>query len=109
MLVVLGHWAEHIAQAWQIWVLHWPVPKAKGVQWQFGGTARVAEPSHRLIDAAAGVFGALPEPPLYARVDGTEDEWGFVLMEVELIEPVLFLGLGGAATRFAEAIAHLPK
>lgn len=31
MIVVLGHWAEHVAQAYQIWVLHWPTPKARGV------------------------------------------------------------------------------
>lgn len=31
MLIVLGHWAEHVAQAVQIWVLGWPVPKARGV------------------------------------------------------------------------------
>ena len=30
-LVVLGHWAEHLAQAFQIYVLHWPVPQARGV------------------------------------------------------------------------------
>src|SRR5689334_920360 len=31
MVVVLAHWAEHLAQAVQIWVLHWPRPKAGGV------------------------------------------------------------------------------
>jgi hypothetical protein len=31
MVVVLAHWAEHIAQAYQIWVLGWPRPKAGGV------------------------------------------------------------------------------
>jgi hypothetical protein len=31
MVVVLAHWAEHIAQAYQIWVLGWPVPQARGV------------------------------------------------------------------------------
>src|SRR5258706_5514934 len=31
MVVVLAHWAEHIAQAYQIWVLNWPRPKAKGL------------------------------------------------------------------------------
>ncbi|MGI5238468.1 hypothetical protein [Dactylosporangium sp. CA-139066] len=31
MVVVLGHWAEHIAQAYQIWVLGWPRPKANGL------------------------------------------------------------------------------
>ncbi|MEV7780101.1 hypothetical protein [Kitasatospora sp. NPDC088351] len=30
LLIVLGHWAEHITQAYQIWGLGWPVPKAKG-------------------------------------------------------------------------------
>jgi hypothetical protein len=31
MLIVLGHWGEHLAQAYQIWVLGWPRPKANGI------------------------------------------------------------------------------
>ncbi|MGH8840427.1 MAG: hypothetical protein ACRDVO_14415 [Jiangellaceae bacterium] len=31
LVIVLAHWAEHIAQAIQIWVLGWPVPEARGV------------------------------------------------------------------------------
>jgi|SRR5215831_13173867 len=31
MLIVLGHWAEHLAQAYQIYVMGWPRPKAGGV------------------------------------------------------------------------------
>ncbi|WP_367138186.1 hypothetical protein [Saccharothrix sp. HUAS TT1] len=31
MLIVIGHWAEHIAQAVQIYALGWPLPQAKGV------------------------------------------------------------------------------
>jgi hypothetical protein len=31
MAIVILHWAEHIAQAWQIYVLHWPRPTAGGV------------------------------------------------------------------------------
>src|SRR5579859_3968836 len=31
MIVVLAHWAEHIAQAWQIYVLGWPAHHAGGV------------------------------------------------------------------------------
>ena len=31
MVVVIAHWAEHLAQAFQIWVLGWPVPQARGV------------------------------------------------------------------------------
>jgi len=29
--IVLGHWAEHLAQATQIYWLGWPVPEARGV------------------------------------------------------------------------------
>ncbi|AGL16743.1 hypothetical protein [Actinoplanes sp. N902-109] len=31
MIVVIGHWAEHIAQAYQLWVLGWAPPQARGV------------------------------------------------------------------------------
>jgi hypothetical protein len=30
-VIVVAHWAEHIAQAIQIWVLGWPRPEARGV------------------------------------------------------------------------------
>ncbi len=35
MAVVLGHWAEHLVQAFQIYVLHWPVPESRGVLGHF--------------------------------------------------------------------------
>ncbi|MES1256332.1 MAG: hypothetical protein ABUS56_12020 [Acidobacteriota bacterium] len=31
MVVVLAHWAEHLLQAFQIYVLGWPVPAARGL------------------------------------------------------------------------------
>src|SRR5262245_8903087 len=31
MFIVLAHWAEHLAQAYQLYVLGWPVPQARGV------------------------------------------------------------------------------
>ncbi|CCH30579.1 hypothetical protein ABZ816_39820 [Actinosynnema sp. NPDC047251] len=31
MFVVIAHWAEHIAQAVQIYVLGWPAPQSRGV------------------------------------------------------------------------------
>jgi hypothetical protein len=37
---------------------------------------------------------AIEEQTLYARVDGLEHDGEFMRMELELIEPVLFLGLG---------------
>jgi hypothetical protein len=31
MLVVLGHWGEHLFQAYQIYVMNWPRPRANGM------------------------------------------------------------------------------
>jgi hypothetical protein len=31
MFIVLAHWAEHLLQAFQIYVLNWPVPEARGL------------------------------------------------------------------------------
>lgn len=31
MAIVLAHWAEHLAQAFQIYALGWPVPESRGV------------------------------------------------------------------------------
>ena len=59
-----------------------------------------------LVEAAArAILDVLPSVPLYARVDGVERGGSFVLTELELIEPVLFLGsVAGAAARFATAV-----
>ena len=35
MVIVLAHWAEHLVQAFQIYVLGWPVPESRGVLGQF--------------------------------------------------------------------------
>lgn len=31
MFIVLAHWGEHLAQAYQIWVMGWPIKKANGI------------------------------------------------------------------------------
>lgn len=31
LAIVLAHWAEHLVQAYQIWVLGWPIPESLGV------------------------------------------------------------------------------
>ncbi len=31
MFIVLAHWGEHLAQAYQIWVMGWPASKANGI------------------------------------------------------------------------------
>jgi glutathione synthase/RimK-type ligase-like ATP-grasp enzyme len=75
------------------------------VQTEFGGSVRGIVPSRSVIDAATEVLQKVEYQNLYARVDGLECKGKFVLMELELIEPILFLGLGRAASRFAQSIA----
>jgi hypothetical protein len=31
LVIVVAHWAEHLAQAFQIYALGWPIPQARGV------------------------------------------------------------------------------
>ena len=87
-------------------VIKRPAPGDFRVQREFGGDAVSAEPAASTVAAGECLLDALPERPLYARVDGIECDGRFVLMEVELIEPVLFLGIGNASDRFAEEIVN---
>ena len=89
-------------------VLKRPAAGDYRVQWEFGGTAvTMAPPGTPLADAEA-VMAALPGDPVYARVDGVERDGRLVLMELELIEPHLFLGWdAGAAARLARAVDAL--
>ena len=76
------------------------------VQAEFGGSADPVEPPAALRDGAARVLEAVEGPWLYARVDGVRaKDGGFLLMELEMLEPSLFLGTHGpAAARFADAV-----
>ena len=82
-----------------------PAPADYRVQWEFGGTAAPLAPAPRLIADAEAVMAAVPGHPLYARVDGVERDGRLMLMELELIEPHLFLGSEGmAAARLATVV-----
>lgn len=84
-------------------------PEDFRVQSQFGGKSTLANPRPEIVEDARKVVASLPGAPLYARIDGVDCAGHFVLMEVELIEPELFLGMGNASDRFAEKIAGLLK
>jgi glutathione synthase/RimK-type ligase-like ATP-grasp enzyme len=79
------------------------------VQNDWGGTRHAADPPAALVDQAAAVLAPVPGPLPYARVDGVVVGDALVLMELELIDPVLFLGWNPhAPRRFAEALhGHL--
>ena len=82
------------------------------VQHDFGGTIEARHPgaalvadAHAALRAAADATGTRVEEILYARVDGVERDGRLVLMELELIEPVLFLAYApGAARRMAALV-----
>ncbi len=75
------------------------------VQEERGATILSETPSADLIETAAAVLARLDAPPLYARVDLVRDEGWPTLMELELIEPSLYLRTDpGAPARFAAAI-----
>lgn len=75
------------------------------VQEELGGSSVLERPAPALVEQGRAVVGTIPAPWLYARVDGVEIDGVFTLMELELIEPLLFLGWHPQApARFAGAI-----
>jgi glutathione synthase/RimK-type ligase-like ATP-grasp enzyme len=89
-------------------VLKTPKPGDFRVQTDFGGRVTVPEPSPQLINQAERIVRGVKGPLLYARVDAVEVGGELMLMELELIDPVLFFGRSpGAALRFADAIEGL--
>ena len=61
------------------------------VQTELGGSAVRQDPPPGILAQAQEVARRIPEPWLYARIDGVDLGGVFTLMELELIEPFLFL------------------
>ena len=77
------------------------------VQWEHGGTADSAPLSDEVRRSATDVVRLIPGAWLYARVDGVVTSRGFVLMELECIEPHLFFEFHpDSRRRFAQALAR---
>jgi len=74
------------------------------VQEEHGGIITQVAPSEKLLETSQKVFDLIKPLPLYARVDFVRDETdNFCLMELELIEPALYLRMDeNAPPRFAE-------
>ena len=77
------------------------------VQFQFGGTSDNVEVSADLIAQARLCIAHAPAPTVYARVDGIVKDGQFLLMELEIFEPLMFLSRHpDAPARFARAILN---
>lgn len=83
---------------------------AKGdfrVQPHLGGTAEPAEAPRGAVELALAALAAAPAPTTYARIDIIRgNDGGLKIMELELVEPALFLDLAPktAGGLFAEAV-----
>jgi glutathione synthase/RimK-type ligase-like ATP-grasp enzyme len=88
-------------------VLKKPAPGDFRVQEELGGRGEPANPSPGIIEQVRRVLSRVAGPLLYARVDGIVRDGAFVLMELEINEPYLYIGSSnGAAERFADAIVR---
>src|ERR1700722_15705017 len=77
------------------------------VQADHGGLLEIADAPAEIIRQAEAIVRHAPSVPTYARVDGVVKGGVFTLMELELIEPELYLSQAtAAAPRFAAAIAR---
>ena len=88
-------------------ILKTPKPDDFRVQEEHGGIIRPVAAEPALLAAGAAALRAIGEPPLYARADFVRagDGNGFWLMELELIEPALYLRMDPhAPMRFARAL-----
>jgi glutathione synthase/RimK-type ligase-like ATP-grasp enzyme len=86
-------------------VLKTPAANDFRVQEELGGRGEARDPSPEIVEQARRVLSLAAGPLLYARVDGIERDGAFVLMELEINEPFLYIASSsGAAERFADAI-----
>jgi len=91
MAVVLAHWAEHIAQAWQVWMLKWPRHHAGGALGYWFPWLVHSEVLH-YVYALAMLIGLIM---LRKGFTGTARTWWDVSLAIQLwhhFEHALLLG-----------------
>jgi hypothetical protein len=92
MVIVLAHWAEHLLQALQIYVLGWPVPEARGLIGYFLPWVIKSEALHYGY-AVVMLLGLVLLRPGFT---GTEDRrWWTIALSIQFfhhIEHFLLLG-----------------
>lgn len=78
------------------------------VQEEHGGSISAVTPDGALVETGRRILELIQPKPLYARIDLAKDEASrFVLMELELVEPSLYLRMDKKApNRFASAFLN---
>jgi hypothetical protein len=105
-IVAQGEWSMvFFGDAFSHAVLKRPALGDFRVQEHLGGHSVPVMPPPHLVAQARAVLSMIEAPLLFARVDGLEVDGRFLLMELEINEPCLFLGCSpDAPARFAAAI-----
>jgi glutathione synthase/RimK-type ligase-like ATP-grasp enzyme len=110
-----GEWSLlYFGGAYSHAVLKLPAAGDYRVQEDHGGTATPASPDASIVQAADKALAAVAalgyREQAYARVDGVVVDGYFRIMELELIEPLLHLGIRpDAAERFAKHVVERLK
>jgi len=101
-----GEWSfVFLGQRFSHAVLKHPAPGDFRTQLAYGGRFAPADPDPDLVRQAERVVNTVSAPWLYARVDGCVVGGELRLMELEVIEPSMYLAHHPAAPgRFAQAI-----
>ena len=91
-------------------ILKTPAESEFRSQEEHGGEIRAVVPEEKLLLRAHQAVGTLIPVPLYARIDFVRDDANdFLVMELELIEPSMYLRMDPQAPRrFAAAIDNWP-
>ncbi len=85
-----------------------PAPHDFRVQKEYGGTVELVTAPTELRDFGDTVLRALSAAPSFARIDVVRNRGALQLMELELIDPELFLNLGeGSAALLAAALTRV--
>jgi glutathione synthase/RimK-type ligase-like ATP-grasp enzyme len=111
-IVSAGEWSLlYFGGAFNHAVIKRPVAGDYRVQSEYGGSAEPIQPDYATLSATGKALAAVASMGYgdlaYARVDGVISAGQFLIMELELIEPFLFLaGQPQAAERFARQLAR---
>lgn len=80
------------------------------VQEEHGGTMIARPPDPAVLEQVRSIIATVPDELLYARVDGVVRSGTFLLMELELFEPSLYLSFEPrAAETFAATLIHMTE
>ncbi len=74
-----------------------PKPGDYRVQFNYGGIYHLSEPDPRILDISNQITSRFGNQLLYKRLDGLWVNNRFMIMEIELIEPDLYLNLSSEA------------